>query len=370
MQGLLFALVVSFWTCFVVASTESELSVTTVNGRTARAGELIFEDNFDILDFGKWQHELTLSGGGNWEFQGYLNNRSNSYTRDGILYIKPTYTEELLGPGSLQSVRWDLHGSTPADRCTAGNFYGCERVGNPTNILNPIVSARLRSAESFSFKFGRVEIRARMPRGDWLWPAIWMLPRYQDYGQWPASGEIDIVESRGNSGLMLNGVNIGAEQVSQTLHWGPHFFLNQYEKTSWSKNSVPGYDSDFHIYGLEWTPDYISLTIDSVETGRVEPPANGFWEYGAFPAGQDNPWVGATKLAPFDQEFYFIMNLAVGGTNSFFPDEAVNSGPPKPWSNQSPQALLDFWNARGSWESTWVGEEAALKVDYVRVYAL
>ena len=87
-----------------------------------------------------------------------------------------------------------------------------------------------------------------------LFTAIWMLPRYQDYGQWPASGEIDIVESRGNSGLMLNGVNIGAEQVSQTLHWGPHFFLNQYEKTSWSKNSVPGYDSDFHIYGLEWTP--------------------------------------------------------------------------------------------------------------------
>ncbi|KAK2725322.1 hypothetical protein QYM36_001689 [Artemia franciscana] len=250
--------------------------------------------------------------------------------------------------------------------CTAGNFYGCERVGNPTNILNPIVSARLRTAESFSFKFGRVEIRARMPSGDWLWPAIWMLPRYQDYGQWPASGEIDIVESRGNSGLMLNGVNIGAEQVSQTLHWGPHFFLNQYEKTSWSKNSVPGYDSDFHIYGLEWTPDYISLTIDGVETGRVEPPANGFWEYGAFPAGQDNPWVGASKLAPFDQEFYFIMNLAVGGTNSFFPDEAVNSGPPKPWSNQSPQALLDFWNARGSWESTWMGEEAAMKVDYVR----
>ena len=53
-----------------------------------------------------------------------------------------------------------------------------------------------------------------MPLGDWLWPAVWMLPAQHVYGQWPASGEIDIVESRGNAGLMKDGVNIGVEQVT------------------------------------------------------------------------------------------------------------------------------------------------------------
>ncbi len=66
-------------------------------------------------------------------------------------------------------------------------------------------------------------------------------------------------------------------------------------------------------------------------------------------------------------QFYLIINLAVGGTNGFFPDEAV---PGKPWSNLSPTAFRDFWNARGQWYPTWEGEEAALQVDYVKVWSL
>ena len=83
-------------------------------------------------------------------------------------------------------------------------------------MLNPIQSARLRTANSFSFKYGRVEIRAQLPRGDWIWPAIWMMPRYNAYGGWPASGEIDIMESRGNApGYPLGGHNA----YGSTLHW-------------------------------------------------------------------------------------------------------------------------------------------------------
>ena len=93
------------------------------------------------------------------------------------------------------------------------SFYGCERQGDGTNILNPISSARLRTSNSFAFTYGKVEARAKLPRGDWLWPAIWMLPLKQEYGLWPTSGEIDIMESRGNLNLQLNGVNIGSEQV-------------------------------------------------------------------------------------------------------------------------------------------------------------
>ena len=61
------------------------------------AETLIFEDNFDELNLKNWEHELTLGGGGNWEFEWYVNNRSNSYVKDSVLYLKPTYTEDAVG---------------------------------------------------------------------------------------------------------------------------------------------------------------------------------------------------------------------------------------------------------------------------------
>ena len=102
----------------------------------------------------------------------------------------------------------DLFGGSPADKCTSGAFYGCTRSSDGTHIINPIQSARIRTAETFNFKYGRVEVRAQLPKGDWIWPAIWMLPTHQQYGVWPASGEIDIVESRGNAaGYPAGGVD-------------------------------------------------------------------------------------------------------------------------------------------------------------------
>ena len=106
----------------------------------------------------------------------------------------------------------------PGDLCTSPSSYGCERTGNGGNIINPISSARLRSANSFAFTYGKVEARAKLPLGDWLWPAIWMLPLKQEYGLWPTSGEIDIMESRGNLNLVKDGTNIGVEQVQVVLY--------------------------------------------------------------------------------------------------------------------------------------------------------
>ncbi|XP_014665919.1 PREDICTED: beta-1,3-glucan-binding protein-like [Priapulus caudatus] len=158
---------------------------------------LIFEDNFDELDIETWEHEITMSGGGNWEFQLYQNNRSNSYTRDGKLFIKPMLLEDKYSPGFVKSGSVNLWGMNGVgDVCTGHSYSGCERKGNGVHYLNPVTSARLRTLNSFAFRYGRVEVRAKMPAGDWLWPAIWMLPRGWPYGQWPASGEIDIVESR------------------------------------------------------------------------------------------------------------------------------------------------------------------------------
>ncbi|MDR5297234.1 hypothetical protein RHP02_25800, partial [Salmonella enterica subsp. enterica serovar Typhimurium] len=82
------------------------------------SGDLIFDDEFDILDFEKWNHEKTAAGGGNWEFEIYNNNRSNSYVRDGVLYIKPTLTANAYGSEAfLSSGQLNLNGGAPADEC-------------------------------------------------------------------------------------------------------------------------------------------------------------------------------------------------------------------------------------------------------------
>lgn len=86
-----------------------------MNGKPAAPGALIFEDNFDKLDFEKWQHEKTLAGGGNWEFQVYDNSRTNSYTENGILHIKPTLTEDRYGEGFVNTGTLDLNGGSPAE---------------------------------------------------------------------------------------------------------------------------------------------------------------------------------------------------------------------------------------------------------------
>jgi hypothetical protein len=336
---------------------------------------LIWSDDFDFLDFTKWDHEITAGGGGNWEFQYYTNNRSNSYTRDGSLYLKPTLTEDRLGPGSVTTQTLDLWGMAPSNKCTGEAFYGCLRDGNPSNILNPVQSARIRSVHRFNFRYGRVEIMARMPRGDWIWPAIWLLPETESYGLWPASGEIDIVESRGNADLVNGGESIGNDHMGTTLHWGPYFPVNGYMKTTASKND--DYGDNLHKYTLEWDDNLISISVDDELVLNVPTPENGFWEHGDFNLPDNsNPWISSpNKNAPFDRSFYFVLNAAVGGTNGFFPDSAVNAGYPKPWNNQSPTALRDFWNAKTNWYPTWNpdvnnGEDAAMQVDYIRVWKL
>ncbi|GFO26158.1 beta-1,3-glucan-binding protein-like [Plakobranchus ocellatus] len=313
-------------------------------------------DEFDNLDCKLWEHEITAGGGGNWEFQYYTNNRSNSYVRDGKLFIKPTLTTDRFGPQFPESGHLNIWGSNPTDTCTGNNFYGCERTGMPGQVVNPIQSARLRSSRYFNFKYGRLEVEAKMPNGDWLWPAIWLLPRWNSYGIWPASGEIDLVESRGNANYRDDtGQPAGVESVGSTLHFGPFVEANQWMKAHATKFSV-----------------------DGQEILAVDPGTKGFWDFGEFEKnGQgkwDNPWAAGGRMAPFDQEFYIIMNVAVGGVG-FFPDNYVNSPHPKPWNDNTGHAATAFWNARNNWLPTWKldqnnGEDAALQVNYVRVWKM
>lgn len=130
----------------------------------AAAETLVFEDTFDKLDFTKWEHERTMGGGGNWEFEMYRNNRTNSFTDEGILYLQPSLTSEAIGLDTMMHGAYDTWGGSPADLCTSNAFYGCERNAAASgNYINPIMSARLRSVESFAFTYGRVEVEAKLP---------------------------------------------------------------------------------------------------------------------------------------------------------------------------------------------------------------
>lgn len=199
------------------------------------------------------------------------------------------------------------------------------------------------------------------------------MPKFVQYGGWPASGEIDLMESRGNSELYNTaGVNIGNHMVASTLHFGPGWSYDRWNDAHFERSNEKGFNNDFHKYQLEWTDTFMKFSIDDTEIGTLTPPDGGFWELGHLNnSNVDNPWKNEGKMAPFDQEFYLVINLAVGGTN-YFPDDATNRLGNKPWKNTSPTAFKDFWEGRSVWEPTWKmnSSDSHFQIDYVKVWAL
>jgi beta-glucanase (GH16 family) len=166
---------------------------------------------------------------------------------------------------------------------------------------NGITSARMKSAGLFEQKYGRFEFRAKFPQGKSYWPALWLMPYHTTYGGWPSCGEIDIVENKGDYPAVVQG----------TIHYadteGGH--LQSTELYTFPQGTGAG---DFHTYLLQWTTNSIGWYVDNqlYETQTNWSTAN------------------APYPAPFDQPFYIIMNLAIGGiydgnpdTNTVFPGE-------------------------------------------------
>lgn len=342
-------------------------SVTTATTQKAPKSfcskALIFEDNFDVLNTSNWAHEQTLAGGGNWEFQWFVPDPENSFVTDGILHIKPTLTSNKFNERFLTKGKAVI----PSGQCTRSDNYGCTRDAR-YGLLNPIRSASIRTMKSFSFKYGTVEVRAKMAAGDWLTSTISLFPKSETYGNWPASGEINLAEMRGNKMLFDGDENIGVEKVGCSLHFGPDAQNNQWEKTHAEINNISGFDKDFHVYKLTWTEDSITFYVDDIEIQVLKADKDLWKKFDLESSGRANPWIGGTNLAPFDQEFYVVISLKVGGI-SFYPDEAENKAYSKPWSNLSKTAMADFWRAKNYWLKSWSGEDVEFQVDYVRVYA-
>lgn len=330
---------------------------------------MVYQDDFSggLLDPSVWTYEVQVGGFGNGQFEETTNTDENVFIKDDILHIVPT-----LQDATLLTTNNTLN-LTQLGICTSDMWYNCVATTNTTNgtIINPVKSGRINTKNGANIKYGRVEVVAKMPQGDWLWPAIWMMPTDSVYGAWPKSGEIDISESRGNNWTYpIGGNNI----ISSALHWGPDAANDAWWRTYGKVNALRStFSQKFHTFGLEWSEDYLYTYLDGrllqVIYTKFSTP---FWQRGnfplAFPNGTTivNPW-GQTgsDATPFDQDFYLILNVAVGGTNGWFADGMAG----KPWVDESPTAMKDFWSAKDTWYPTWENSNgAALQVKSVKIW--
>jgi beta-glucanase (GH16 family) len=257
----------------------------------AAGWKLVWSDEFDgnAIDKTRWDFDTGngfynydanqwISGWGNDELQYYTREPDNAFVKDGLLHIR--------------AVKESLHG------------FG-------------YTSARLKTrkkdgSELFTKKYGKFEFRAKLPTGKGIWPALWMLPQDEKYGGWPASGEIDVMEARGQE----------PTQVLGTLHFGSPWPANTHVSHDYV---LPGKGTiaDFHVYALEWEPGEVRWYVDGHPYA-----AQSFWwssgkadgATGVNPAGEAdlNPW-----QAQFDQPFYLLMNVAVGGKFLGNPDKTT-----------------------------------------------
>ncbi|KIK60766.1 glycoside hydrolase family 16 protein [Collybiopsis luxurians FD-317 M1] len=339
---------------------------------------VVFEDDFSSgsLDTSIWKRTVEMGGFGNGEFEIMTNKDENLKIQNGNLYLIPTLTSQDIGADSIfNGYTYDL-----GDDCTTDNKTACSVTsGNNTNtVIPPVQSAMISTNGTHSIKYGRVQVRAKIPRGDWLWPAIWMLPQDNTYGQWPLSGEIDLMEARGNdASYPAQGFNF----VRSTLNYAPLQTLRT-QIFGWWSMKRGGFNDDFHTYTLEWSQNFMRLYVDSRLQAMldlsIKKEKDSFWELGKYPAVAQNGqgeevavqdiWTNGDWNAPFDQEFYLILSLAAGGTSGWFPDNVGG----KMWTDGDPKAMYDFAKAQSTWSATWPSSEddRAMRVDWVKMWKM
>ncbi|KPF56844.1 glucan endo-1,3-beta-D-glucosidase [Novosphingobium sp. AAP1] len=240
---------------------------------------LVWADEFDGpgIDPTRWTLADDCWGGGNQERQCYTPRATNAHVAHGQLVITarkqawrgPTYPQDLRDSAEKAAARSE----------------------------KPFTSARLSTKGKAAWRYGRVEVRAKLPGGQGSWPAIWMLPAHDRYGHWAASGEIDILETV-NLGVPCAGCTSGREdRALGTIHFGGVPPANRHVG---SETPIPAPVDGYHVYAVDWAPGAITWSIDGVP-------------YETRHAGEWSTTGSADPLAPFDQPFYLVLNLAIGG---------------------------------------------------------
>lgn len=205
--------------------------------------KLYWADEFNkagIPDSSKWSYNIGNGpdGWGNQELEYYTNESRNSFVENGLLKIK----------------------------CIKEEYRG-----------HQYTSARLVTKDKFSFKYGRIEVRAKVPDIVGTWPAVWMMGHDIDKVNWPACGEIDIMEHRASE---LN-------KIYSALHFPKNHAGNCLVDTT----RISGASNEFHLYRLDWSSKSINFYVDDKLYHSVQ----------------------NSEDKPFNKDFYFLVNLAIGG---------------------------------------------------------
>jgi beta-glucanase (GH16 family) len=226
------------------------LPVITCSNRESR---LVWSDEFDYAgapDTTKWSYDL---GDGCPQVCGWGNNELQFYTRD------PKNVRVDRGRLIIEARREPMGGKA-------------------------FTSARIVSRGKGDWRYARIEVRAKLPRGRGTWPAIWMLPTDRKYGGWPASGEIDIMEHVGYDPCVIHG----------TIHTEKYNHIKQTQLEGTMR--APRCQDEFHTYAITWRRNHIDFFVDREK----------YFSVTRNPEDDFRGW-------PFDQRFHLIMNIAVGG---------------------------------------------------------
>lgn len=251
--------------------------------------ELVWNDEFDgaAVDESKWTPDQDCWGGGNASLQCYTDRDKNLFVEDGSLVIR-AFEEEFTGPNVPRL--WGVEGE--------------ERT-------LPYTSAQVRSIGKGDFTYGRIEVRAKVPGGQGVWPAIWMMPTDEVYGPWPQSGEIDVFEA-------INLGDVGSKVVYGTLHYGGSLSTHASAGAAFDMTDDDP-RADFHTYAIEWAHGEIRWYVDEHHYA-TQRSSSWYTEV----EGEDGSIERLTEGEPFDQDFYLILNVAIGGGWPGSPDETTD----------------------------------------------
>jgi len=243
-------------------------SCTIIVTRTDLPYQLVWSDEFDgtTLDLSKWSVETGGNGWGNQEKQYYTDRPENLRFENGSLIIE---------------ARKEVY------------------------LTNNYTSARINSRDKSAFKYGKIEARISLPVGKGTWGAYWMMGSNITSARWPLCGEIDILEHIGSQPTMISHATHTSEKNgSKGNNW-------------YFRKNVDGVENNFHTYAIEWEEkanegdDNISFYIDGIKSTTI-------WE----------PHVNATvQQWPFKQDFFVILNLALGGTMGGSIDDTIFNNP-------------------------------------------
>ncbi|XP_033230312.1 beta-1,3-glucan-binding protein-like isoform X2 [Belonocnema kinseyi] len=334
-------------------------SITTVsNEKMECTNQIIFEETFNNLNESIWTREIKIPQEPDFEFCVYRNDGNDDgivTVNENSLRITPRILEEAYGDNSVYI------GKMVLANCSSNVFEECQRDATAFHILQPVISSRLITKNSFNFRYGKIEINAKFPQGDWIFPEMYLLPRYESKDDKYAFAKVNLGVARGNERL-YNEDNFSEEFGGKLLEYGIRFGISeklQHKNVTKFKRNGP-WTTDFHKYTTIWSEDGFSFFVDSTEVGFLR-----FEDFDQFSTRNG-------RVAPFDQEFYLCIGLGVGGLY-IFPDNTTNGKYSKPWKNVGAKAMLNFWKAKDQWLPSWKRQsriETSFKVKSIKIWSV